>query len=333
MTNKYVNQALEICLKIKPDDKVVVITDLDKRELGTLFYTSAQELSPGSTHQLFIMEDFGKREADNPIKFPDKIREAILNSDVSIYAAQGKPGELGSFRIPLLKTIKASKKVRHGHMPNVTAEILEKGFGADYQKVVDLTHEIFAKVKNAKTAHITSDLGTDLKIEFNPDYNWVASDAIIQKGDYGNIPSGEVFTCVESCEGRIIIDGEVGDYLCEKYGTLENNPVEVVIKEGRAATIECKNSELVRDLEAYFMIDNNANRVGEFAIGTNINLDRFIGNLLLDEKFPGIHIAFGSGYPDKTGATWDGKAHLDCIVTKPTVVIDENIIMKKGEFI
>ena len=53
----------------------------------------------------------------------------------------------------------------------------------------------------------------------------------------------------------------------------------------------------------------------------------------LPKKFPGIHIAFGSGYPDKTGATWDGKAHLDCIITKPTVEIDGTAIMKNGNFV
>lgn len=331
--NKYVNQALEICLKVTPHDSVVIITDLMKKELGRSFLESAKNLSPHKKHQLFIMEDFGERGTDSPLRFPAELEKAILKSDVSLYAAEGKEGELASFRIPMLKTVKASKKVRHGHMPNITTEILETGFGKDYQKVVDLTHEIYQKVKSAKYAQVTTKLGTDLKIEFNPNYKWVPSDAIIQKGDYGNIPSGEVFTCVESCEGKLIIDGEVGDYLCAKYGTLEKNPVEIMIKNGRVATIECVNKELVSDLETYFKIDDNANRVGEFAIGTNINLKKFIGNLLLDEKFPGIHVAFGSGYPDKTGATWDGKAHLDCIVTKPTVVIDDITIMNEGDFI
>jgi aminopeptidase len=44
--------------------------------------------------------------------------------------------------------------------------------------------------------------------------------------------------------------------------------------------------------------------VGEFAIGTNIGVRDVIGNILQDEKIPGIHIAFGNPYGAHTGADW-----------------------------
>jgi leucyl aminopeptidase (aminopeptidase T) len=45
-----------------------------------------------------------------------------------------------------------------------------------------------------------------------------------------------------------------------------------------------------------------SDRVGEFAIGTNIGVHDVIGNILQDEKIPGIHIAFGNPYGAHTGA-------------------------------
>ena len=39
----------------------------------------------------------------------------------------------------------------------------------------------------------------------------------------------------------------------------------------------------------YLQTDKESARAGEFAIGTNIGLTRLVGNLLQDEKFPGVH--------------------------------------------
>jgi leucyl aminopeptidase (aminopeptidase T) len=333
MIKKYIEQALNICLTMRDNDSVLIISDKETSPLGKKFLDAAKEISPNGKHYYFEMEDFGERLPDNPVTFPDKLASIMETIDISIYAAQGKTGELASFRIPMLETVTRSKRIKHGHMPGLNEQILINGFGENYGEVVDLTNRVLEEVKTAKTARVTTKLGTDLRIVFNPAYKWIPSHAIIQPGSYGNIPSGEVFTCVETCEGKVVIDGEVGDYLCEKYGILKDNPLTVEIKDGRASCIRNRNQELIRDLEKYLTMDENANRVGEFAIGTNINLKEFIGNLLLDEKFPGVHIAFGSGYPDKTGASWNGKAHLDCIITEPTVIIDQREIMREGNFL
>ena len=53
--------------------------------------------------------------------------------------------------------------------------------------------------------------------------------------------------------------------------------------------------------------------MGEFAIGTNIGVTRVIGNILQDEKFPGIHIAFGDPYGEHTGAKWSSSTHIDVV--------------------
>jgi leucyl aminopeptidase (aminopeptidase T) len=44
-----------------------------------------------------------------------------------------------------------------------------------------------------------------------------------------------------------------------------------------------------------------------------------IGNLLQDEKFPGVHIALGHGYPEKTGS--------------PSVEVEGKAIMRDGKFL
>jgi aminopeptidase len=73
--------------------------------------------------------------------------------------------------------------------------------------------------------------------------------------------------------------------------------------------------------------------VGEFAIGTNIGLKDVIGNILQDEKLPGVHIAFGDPYGAHTGAQWKSSTHIDVVGRKFDIWADDRQIMSAGEFL
>jgi leucyl aminopeptidase (aminopeptidase T) len=73
--------------------------------------------------------------------------------------------------------------------------------------------------------------------------------------------------------------------------------------------------------------------VGEFAIGTNIELQRVIGHILQDEKFPGIHVAFGDPYGAHTGASWSSSTHIDVVATRFDIWVDGRQIMSDGRFL
>jgi leucyl aminopeptidase (aminopeptidase T) len=72
--------------------------------------------------------------------------------------------------------------------------------------------------------------------------------------------------------------------------------------------------------------------VGEFAIGTNIALDHVIGQILQDEKIPGVHMAFGNPYGAHTGADWDCSTHIDVVGTEFDIWADDRQIMRQGQF-
>ena len=57
----------------------------------------------------------------------------------------------------------------------------------------------------------------------------------------------------------------------------------------------------------------NGRRVGEFALGTNVGISEPTGNLLQDEKLPGLHVAFGDPYGHLTGAAWQSDVHVDVV--------------------
>jgi leucyl aminopeptidase (aminopeptidase T) len=125
----------------------------------------------------------------------------------------------------------------------------------------------------------------------------------------------------------------VGDFLCEKYGSLSANPLTLVVKNNRLVEAHSDNKDLERDFWAYTHTDENSDRVGEFAIGTNIELTQVIGHILQDEKFPGIHVAFGDPYGAHTGADWHSATHIDVVATRFDIWVDGRQIMADGKFL
>jgi aminopeptidase len=329
-------QAVYNCVKVQPKEKVVIITDIDRKFIADKIYKFCEEITPGNT-VLFIMEDFGERPEDgvNPLEFPEEIiGKTMSKADVSFYCAGAKKGELPSFRVPMCKHVDSNAKLRHAHMPGISTLLMETGMNVDYNKVQELSAKIYNIVDNAEKIKVTTPAGTDFTASFNTSWKWIISDGNIQADSWSNLPDGEVFTCVKDIsEGKIVIDGVLGDFFCEKYGLLDENPLTVEIKNGRVVSAKCKNKELLEEFNNHLKIDKNGNRIGEFAIGTNTGLSDFVGNLLQDEKFPGIHVAFGHGYPEKSGSDWNSDVHVDAVLRNCTIEVDSKPIMIDGKFV
>lgn len=324
-----VKQAVENCLKVQPGEKALIITDRQTIEIGFALKAAIEKIADDV--QFFVMEDFGTR----PIEMPPTIEDAIKTADVSVYAAQGAEGELQTFRMPMLKAIEANSVLRHAHMIGVTPQIMCDGMCSDYREIQRISSMVYGKVENAEEIEVITERGCNFTARFSPDLKWLISDGDIKPGQWMNLPDGEVFTSPADVEGKVVIDGCLGDFFAEKYDSLEDTPIIIEIENGRAIrqSIECADEQLRKEFTKYlFENDEHSHRIGEFAIGTNTGLTELIYNLLQDEKFPGIHIAFGSPLPGKTGADWDCKSHVDGVINSPTIIVDGETIMEKGQF-
>ena len=324
-----VKQAVENCLKVKEGESVIIITDKETTEVGSALKAAIEKITPKI--QFFVMEDFGQR----PIDYPQVIDDAIRVSDVSIYAGQGAEGELQSFRRHMIKAIEANPKLRHAHMIGITSQIMKDGMCSDYKEIQRVSKLVYDKVKNANKIKVVTEKGNDFIAEFSPELKWSISDGDITPGHWHNLPDGEVFTSPVNMNGKVIIDGCLGDFFADRFASLEDTPIVIEVSQGRAVkeSIRCDNERLRQEFSKYiFETDENSSRVGEFAIGTNTGLTELIYNLLQDEKFPGVHIAFGSPLPGKTGAKWDSTVHIDGVIKNTSIYVDDEMIMDKGQF-
>ena len=312
-------------MAIKKGEHVLILTDRETLEVGEAISEAAQRASKESV-KVFVLEDYTERPAK---ELPREIIESLPWANVTFYAARSKPGEL-AVRGPFIRT--AIKYARHAHMPSITKELMETGMCADYAKISDLTKKVDRAVKSCRNARVTNRAGTALDVEFSPTWRWKVSDGLYpQKGMWGNLPDGEIFTAAFKANGKMVID-ELGDWFSPKYGVLSETPVTLQVEDSRIdlSSIVCKNRQLQQEFLEYVRSDPNGNRLGEFAIGTNIFLDRLTGNLLQDEKIPSVHCAFGDPYPAETGANWQAKTHVDGIMLKCSIWMDGKQIMDEG---
>jgi len=318
--------AVRVCLHVQASEKVTVITDEVTLEIATAIVHELEAV--GCRYQTWVLEDVATR----PLKdLPLAIAEDLETSQVSIFAVQGQANELKS-RMQMTDVVNR-QKIRHAHMVNINKQIMMEGMRADFLKVDRLSAKVLETVRNAKQIRAKTPSGTDLVADLNPNYRWVKTSGMITTEKWGNLPGGEVFTAPGEVNGTFVIDGVVGDYLCAKFGDLKADPLTVNVRGNRVVEAHSANKELKDDFWAYTHTDENSNRVGEFAIGTNIELKDVIGQILQDEKYPGVHIAFGNPYGAHTGAEWYSSTHIDVVGRNFDIWVDGEQIMRDGKFL
>jgi len=318
--------AVNVCLRLQASEQVSVITDEATIEIAASMVREIEKV--GAPYHAWVLEELAER----PLKdLPREILDDLETSQVSIFAVQVQRQELRS-RIQMTDVVNR-RKIRHAHMVNINRQIMLEGMRADFGRVDKLSQKIVEMVRKASTIHATTAAGTDLTAELNAKYKWLKTSGIISPEKWGNLPGGEIFTTPGDVQGTFVIDGVVGDYLCAKFGNLEANPLTVRIKGNRLTEAHSENRELESDFWKYTHTDENSDRVGEFAIGTNIDLKEVIGHILQDEKYPGVHIAFGNPYGAHTGAEWDSTTHIDVVGRKFNIWVDDQQIMREGKFL
>jgi aminopeptidase len=186
---------------------------------------------------------------------------------------------------------------------------------AEQQRLIDW-------LDGRKEVHLSgNDIDLTLSIEGR---TWINSDG------KRNFPSGEIFTgpVEDSVNGSIRFSFPVvmaGRQIEDIRLRFENGKVV-------DATASKNEAYLIQQLDT----DPGARFLGEFAFGTNFDIQVFTKNILFDEKIGGtVHMAVGLGYPE-TGSTNKSAIHWDMIADLRdggVVTVDGDLFMKDGKFV
>lgn len=144
-----------------------------------------------------------------------------------------------------------------------------------------------------------------------------------------NLPDGEVFTSP--------IENSVNGYIRFTYpGIYRGNEVENIYLEFKNGKVINATAEKGQEFLKEILKIENANVLGEFAIGTNYGITQFTKNIAFDEKIGGtIHFALGKG-PKETGSRNESAIHWDILkdMKKPgsKIIADEKVIYEEGNW-
>ncbi len=317
--------AVETCLAIRPGEHVALIADEPSRAVAASLSAAMENVHAACTS--LLLEDFGPR----PIKSaPAPVLEALETVDVGILCMNPLPGELGA-RMTIVKVVER-RQIRYAHMVGVTPEIMQQGMRADYRLIDRLSDKLRERMLRAETLRVKTEAGTEIAAHFDRGLDWVKTSGLISPRYWSNLPAGEVFTTPAAVDGTFVCDATAGDHFNGKYGDLQSTPLVLEIEDARLKHVECERKDLEKEFWDYCHTDENSDRVGELAFGTNLGLSEMIGILLQDEKFPGVHIAFGDPYGSQTHANWKSRTHVDVLTRNCDVWIDSDQIIAKGRY-
>ena len=317
--------AVEVCLGVRSGERVVVVADEVSRSVAASLEEALRER--GAVFSGLLLEDYGPRPMRGA---PSAVLEALERTDVGVLCMTPQPGEL-SARMAIVRVVER-RQIRYAHMVGVTPEIMQQGMRADYRKVDELSNRLRERMLKAETLTVKTERGTSFSAHFDPQLDWVKTSGLISPRYWSNLPAGEVFTTPATVDGTFVCDATAGDYFNGKYGDFEAAPLVMKIAGGRLVHVDCPRKDLEDEFWNYCHTDENSDRVGELAFGTNLGLTHMIGILLQDEKFPGVHIAFGDPYGSQTHADWKSQTHVDVLTRNCDVWIDEDQVIEKGRY-
>ncbi len=295
------------CVNLKQGEKALILCDYSTEKIAQKLFEKASE----KTEAVLVKTKPTERHGVEPLK-----EVAYLMSKFDVVLAPTKH----SLTHTKARQNATKKGARVVTMPGITNKIFEKTIDIDYKQLKKEVDELAKEMRKAKKIRVQSINGTDFV--FENDASRVMDDdngLFLKKGDYGNLPAGEVYVAPIEKTGKGVIVIDSMEDICKPRTKL-------LVKKGKVMEVEGddKFREKLWKLK-------NARNIAEFGIGLNPKAT-VVGNTLEDEKVKGTcHFALGSNFD--FGGKVKAEVHWDGIIMAPSIWFDEEKIMDKGELL
>jgi len=317
---KELRDAAKNCLltnmALNEDEKITIITDPVKKEIGEVFYEEACRISKEC--KILLIETMS-RNGEEP---PEDIAKEMLDCDVLLFVTDK------SLSHTRARKAATGKGIRIASMPGITKEIMARSFNADYNLVRERSVRLCDALDKGEKVRVITEKGTDISFSIKGRKSFGRDGGIYdEKGKWGNMPAGEA--CLAPVEGTAS-----GTYVIDTASPLGTGmltiPIRITVKEGYAVKIE--GDKMADELrEALEKVGKDAFNIAELGIGTNDSA-KITGVILEDEKvFGTAHIALGNN--KSFGGNIDVPLHLDGVFREPTILIDDKKVMDKGKLL
>ncbi len=314
--------AIKDCMGAKKNEKILVITDELKREIGLSLHENAIRLGYES---LLVEMKSGKINGEEP---STAVADLMQKFDV-VFCPTAK-----SLTHTDARRSASAKGVRIATFPGITKDVMIRGMNADYKTISKRTVKLANLLETGKEIRVTAPAGTDITFKIAGRKAYASKGLFHARGESGNLPTGEAFLApVEgSSNGVFVVDGSMAGLGLIKNANLPIRQAGIKIEVENGYATKITGSILANKLKVMLdKVGRDARNIAEFGIGTNDSA-KLSGVLLEDEKVMGtIHIALGNNV--SMGGSVNVPIHLDGVVKKPTVWMDGRMIMKDGKLL
>lgn len=303
---------VDVCTKIKPKEKVLIVTDMVKFNIATVLAGVAKER--GAEVIVSVMKPRQRAGQEPPISIAAAMKEAdVVFSPVS-------------YSITHTNAVKnaAASGSRIIVMTDFNEDLMiGGGIEANFDEVKPVCKKVANALADGCKIRLTTPGGTDLTLDATG-RRGNALYCVVEPGEFSTVPTVEANTSPleGTANGRIVVDASI-PYL--GIGLLKE-PIYVDVKDGFITKIEggYQADILKRDLES--QNDKNVYNIAELGLGLNPKC-KMIGVMLEDEGVMGTaHIGIGTSIT--LGGVIKTSCHYDLIQWRAKVEVDGKVIVE-----
>ena len=309
---------VETCGKVRAGENVVVVTDSENEQIAE--FISSMCVAYGAETVVVSMTP-RKNHGEDP---PRAVTAALMEADV-IFAVTTFSLFHSTARINA-----CNNGARWVNMASYTREMLKTGgLLVDFPSQRVLAEKLAERLSKGREVFLTTEKGTEIKFSISG-RKAIAEGGISDQPGMINSPP-DIETCIAPIEGtangKVVIDGSIvqpglGPINEDVVLTVENGNV-IEITGGLEAV---RFAQMLKDAN-----DPGVYNIGEFGVGLNPEC-HLCGSMLEDEGVYGT-AHFGIGDNHTMGGIVEASMHTDAIFWKPTVLVDGEEIIKKGELL
>ncbi|MBW2992405.1 aminopeptidase, partial [Candidatus Woesearchaeota archaeon] len=238
---------VKTCMNVQPGEKVLILTDFEMIRIADVIEAESKKITETDLIEIPV----GKEHGAEP---DDEVAEDMKKYDVII--------------IPTTKSLTHTNARREASdagariatLPGITEEVMERCIDIDYNRLKELHEKLRNLLINSKEFRVVTELGTDITTSVVNTRGDTAG-LLHKKGDYENLPTGEVDSGVKegTTNGKIVVDASFGG-----LGKLES-PITIEVKEGYAVNIE-GGEEADRLKERLDAVGKEAYKIAELGV-------------------------------------------------------------------
>jgi leucyl aminopeptidase (aminopeptidase T) len=309
--DRAVHAVVRECLGVKEGEEALVVCNPVTQKVGERLREEAA--NAGADAVLTVISERPSHGAEPPR---------------SVAAAMAAADVLMAPTVQSLSHTAARKRatdagVRCATLPGVTEEMLARVMSADMEGLRRKGQAVAEALDRASQARLTDANGTELSLDLSGREAIPDAGDLTERGAFGNLPCGESFISPVGGEGTLVIDGSLAGV------GLVDEPVELVVEGGHLTS--ARGGAGMTFMELLTVHGEDATTIAELGVGTNERAT-LTGEVLEDEKIQGTcHIAFGASAG--IGGTVQVPVHLDCVVMKPTLELDGEVMVRDGELL